>query len=322
MISIIVPVYNNHQYLKRCLDSILAQTLTDIEVILINDGSTDQSGKICDKYATKDNRIKVIHQQSKGVSSARNKGVELATGDYIGFVDGDDYIVEDMYEHLYKACMESESHIAICKLGREINGKLINREDGKFYIKELDHNEAMSELFKGMIYRFSLCNKLFNRNCFEGVSFPVGRIHEDLSTTYKLFSQANQAVYINKIGYIYVKQKNSILTTTYHQKRLDVFTGWDEIIPFMKQEYPQLFNEVMQCFVYDIVDHLYYILNQVEDKTERKRYLNSVQLSVRKHYKNIKENATLSLTYKFITTVVNYNIYAFVIMNKLRRAKR
>ncbi len=321
-ISIIVPIYNNDQYLSKCLDSILVQTFEDIEVILINDGSTDQSGEICDEYAKKDERVEVIHQQREGVSSARNKGVELATGDYIGFVDGDDYISEDMYENLYEACMATGSSIAICKLGREMNGVLTNSDIGEFYIKELDHDEAMSELFKGILYRFSLCNKLFSTHCFKGITFPVGRIHEDLSTTYKLFAHANQAVYINKIGYIYVKQKNSILTTTYHEKRLDAFTGWDEIIPFMQREYPQLSSQVMECFVYSVVDHFYYILNQVEDKNDQKSYLNGVQASVRKHYKAIRKSATLSFTYKFITTVINYNIYLFVIMNSLKRTRR
>lgn len=108
-------------------------------------------------------------------------------------------------------------------MGREINGKLINNEVESFYTKELNNVEAMEELFKGVLYRFSLCNKLFKRSCFENVHFPVGRIHEDLSTTYKLFANANQAVYINYIGYIYVKQKNSILTTAYYEKRLDAF---------------------------------------------------------------------------------------------------
>lgn len=317
-----MPVYNIDQHLRKCLDSILVQTFLNFEVIVVNDGSTDQSGEICDEYEKKDERIQVIHQDNQGVSAARNTGVAQATGDYIGFVDGDDYIVEDMYQKLYQACRDRGSSIAICKMGREIDGELTNDNIGDFYTEKLNNEEAMRELFKGALYRFSLCNKLFRKECFENVLFPVERIHEDLSTTYKLFSNANQAVYINYIGYIYVKQKNSILTTTYHEKRLDAFVGWHEIIPFMQQEYPQVSNEVMECFVYSVVDHFYYILNQVEDKNDQRSYLNGVQLSIRNHYKDIRKCSTLSFTHKFITTVINYNVYLFVILNRLKRVKK
>lgn len=321
-ISIIVPVYNNAPYLRKCLDSILAQTITNIEVIIINDGSTDHSGVICDEYAGKDDRVKVIHQENRGISSTRNLGVARATGEYIGFVDGDDYITMNMYKKMHEACVETGSNIAICKLGREINGELINNNIGDYYTKKMSHEEAMRELFKGVLYRFSLCNKLFKKECFDHVVFPEGRIHEDLSTTYRLFANATQAVYLNVIGYVYVKQKDSILTSSYDEKRLDAFTGWDEIISFMQQEYPQLSKEVMECFVYSAVDHSYYILDQVKEKTAQKKYLYSVQISIRKHYKAIRKSVTLSLTYQCIITIINYSIYLFVIMNRLKRTKR
>lgn len=316
-ISIIVPIYNVDQYLRKCLNSILSQTFKDIEVILVNDGSTDLSGEICNEYADKDSRVKVFHQQSRGVSSARNRGVKLATGHYIGFVDGDDYVTKDMYENLYEACITTKSSIAICKLAREIEGKITN-DIGAFYIKELDHHKAMSELFKGILYRFSLCNKLFKSHCFEGITFPVGRIHEDLSTTYKLFAAASKVVYINQIGYIYVKQQNSILTTRYNENRLDAFLGWDEILSFMQQEYPKICSEVINCFIYTVIDHFYYILNQVEAKQEQRGYLSSVQSNVRKHYKDIRKGTTLPIHYKFMITTMNYSVYSFVIMNKIK----
>src|SRR5690625_7031624 len=138
-ISIIVPVYNVNTYLEKCLKSILNQTFTDVEVIVVNDGSTDQSGLICDEYAEKDKRIKVIHQAKKGVSAARNTGINRATGDFIGFVDGDDYIDKSMYENLYQACMETGSSISICKLGRKINGEIINDDGAECYTLELNN---------------------------------------------------------------------------------------------------------------------------------------------------------------------------------------
>src|SRR5690625_1112097 len=319
-ISIIVPVYNIEAHIRKCLDSILNQTFTDFEVIVINDGSTDQSGEICEEYAKLDKRVKVIHQGKKGVSAARNAGVNHATGNFIGFVDGDDYIEKNMYKNLYEACTEMGSEISVCKLGREIKGEMIN-EIHEYYTLEMNNEEAMTELFKCVLYRFSLCNKLFSKRCFEAITFPVGRIHEDLATTYKLFASAEKVVYLNFIGYIYVKRKESILTKSYYEKRLDAFIGWDEIIEFMRQKYPQLFNIVNCCFTYSCVDHSYYILNQVQDKRQRNEYLNYIQSSIRNYYDETKKNTTLSFHYKFIITLINYNIGLFILANRIRQIK-
>src|SRR5690554_5201221 len=144
-ISIIVPVYNLEAYVSKCLDSILTQTLENIEIIVVNDGSNDQSGEISDHYAKKDGRIKVIHKDYGGVSSARNVGVKAANGEYIGFVDGDDYIEPDMYEKLLLLCKSNNCDISVCHLGREIDGNLVSRTDGKIE-HELSHIEAMREL--------------------------------------------------------------------------------------------------------------------------------------------------------------------------------
>lgn len=320
-ISIIVPVYNIEAFISKCLDSILAQTFTDFEVIVVNDGSTDGSGKICDAYAEKDGRFRVVHQANGGVSSARNIGIDLAKGAYIGFVDGDDYIDKDMYGTLYRLCKENACDISICKLGREINHELVNPVKEPF-LKEMDNREAMRQLFLGVLYRFSLCNKLYHEKCFKGILFPEGRIHEDLSTTYRIFSNADKLMYTDYIGYIYVKQKNSILTSRYHEKRLDALLGWDEILPFMEQHYSQLHCEVNACFTYAFVDHINYILKQVTDKGEKERYLKSIQRYVKKYYSQIRKNKILSLYHRLTATLLNYNVTLLIVISSLRGVGR
>ncbi|GGH81647.1 glycosyltransferase involved in cell wall biosynthesis [Pullulanibacillus pueri] len=316
-ISIIVPVYNDGPYLRDCIDSILYQEFKNYEVILVNDGSTDDSKKICDTYAQLDPRIRVIHQEYAGVSSARNRGINIAKGEYIGFVDGDDRIDKSMYEILYNLAMTTKSDVSICQLGREINGKLINEEE-KRYELELSNLEAMQELFKGNLYRYSLCNKLFHKKCFSKIKFPVGRIHEDLSTIYILLSRANKVVFTNYIGYIYVKRQNSILTTKYNNNRLDAFLGWEEILSFMRGSYPSIYNEVTSGFAYWIVDDVYYILNQVDEKGERNYLLNEIRRYLRNHFKEIKENDLLSLKYKSIITLLNMNYKVLLIINRIK----
>jgi glycosyltransferase involved in cell wall biosynthesis len=320
-ISIIVPVHNAEQYLRQCIDSILVQSFKDFELILINDGSTDKSGEICDEFARVDTRIKVIHKEYGGVSSARNIGLSTAVGKYIAFVDSDDYIDKDMYKELYRLCLETNSDIAICKLGREVDGKLINKTNEEF-IKEMDNIEAIRELFNGILYRFSLCNKLFKSICFKDIVFPEGRIHEDLSTTYKLFANSKKAIFTNYIGYIYVKRDNSILTSKFNAKRLDAFIAWDEIIIFMKKSYLELSKEVATSFVYGCIDNIFYTLNQVKNTTDKRNLLISIQKCIRKHFKFIIQGNNLSIKYKCLIASISINIYLILLFNKIRSLTR
>ncbi|MFC7322727.1 glycosyltransferase family 2 protein [Halobacillus campisalis] len=318
-ISIIVPVYNVEPYLRKCLNSILAQTFTDFEVIVVNDGSTDGSGEICDEFSKNDIRVKVIHEKFKGVSSARNTGVRFAQGEYIGFVDSDDRVEKEMYKKLYRLCIDSECDISICRLGREIDGKLMYPIQKGGYIVELSNEEAMKELFKGELYRFSLCNKLFKRDLFEGVNFPEGRIHEDMATTYKLFEKAKRISFIDYSGYIYVKRQNSILTKKYNSNRLDSFKGWEEIINFMKERYPQLSNEYLSSFVYWTVDNSFLVLNQVDKKRERNEYLNIIQNYAKPHCKNILLYCALPMKYKYLFLLISFFPGFLNLQYKLKR---
>lgn len=318
IISIIVPIYNVEKYLPRCIESILNQSFKEFELILVNDGSLDNSGEICDIYASKDDRVKVIHKKNGGVSSARNVGVSAANGEYIGFVDPDDYIDKEMYYKLYRLCIDNDSNIAICRFNREINGKLQNIGSTEEII-ELNNIEAMNELFKGNLYRFSLCNKLFSNKCFNNVYFPERRIHEDLSTTYKLFANSRKAIYINYCGYIYVRRENSILTSTYSEKRLQAFIGWDEIIDFMSRNYSELIEQVIATFIYWCMDNISYILNQVDDYNDVKKCLNTIRIYTIKYHLYIKQNKILSLKYKLKVIIFNLNIYLLILQRKLNR---
>lgn len=321
-VSIIVPVYNVEKYLENCIKSILDQTLKEFELVLVVDGaSTDNSGNICHYYKKQDKRIKVVHIKDIGVSACRNKGVDISTGDFIGFVDGDDYIDKDMYKKLYQLCIDNESDISVCKLGREIDGKLINAGEEEF-IKIFNNSEGMSELFKGIYYRFSLCNKLFRKSCFNEISFPEGRIHEDLSTAYKLFANADKVVYINYVGYIYVKRNNSILTKKYEEKRLDAFIGWNEIICFMSNKYPNLMDTVISCFAYMVIDHIYYIFNQVDNRKRKKELLKELRKKIKPHYKKIINNKELDISSKFLVRMLNINVSMLIaILNLKARIK-
>lgn len=318
-ISIIVPIYNVEKYLPKCIDSILTQTFTNFELILVDDGSKDKSGEICDGYAKEDIRIKVIHQKNGGVSAARNSGVEYASGNFVGFVDPDDYIDKNMYKNMHELCKNNNSDIAVCKLGREVEGKLINKNNGvDELVRKFDNVKAMEELFKGVLYRFSLCNKLFHKSCFNNVKFPEGRIHEDLSTTYKLFANAKSVVYTSYIGYIYVKRKESILTSKYNEKRLQAFIGWDEILKFISENYITIKEQVVATFTYWCIDNVYYITNQLNSSIEIKKYLKAISMYTKKYYSDIKVNKILSRRYKFKIKLLNINYKILILERKVK----
>ena len=235
----------------------------------------------------------------------------------IGFVDPDDYIDKNMYEKLYRLCIDNNSDIAICRFNREINGNIQNKEGTEEIIK-LNNVEAMNELFKGNLYRFSLCNKLFSNKCFNDVLFPEGRIHEDLSTTYRLFANSKSSIYINYCGYIYVKRENSILTSIFNEKRLQAFIGWDEIIEFMDKNYKELNNQVIATFTYWCMDNISYILKQVNDFDKKKKYLSRIKEYTTKYYIYIKENSILSRRYKLKIRILNLNYKLFIYSRKIR----
>lgn len=317
-ISIIVPIYNVELYLEKCIRSILNQTFQNFELILVNDGSTDSSREICNEFAQKDERIKVIHKENGGVSSARNAGLKIATGKYIGFVDPDDYIENTMYEKLYELCRENEAEIGVCQLGREIDGRKVHVTSEE-RILTFNTEEALRELFKGILYRFSLCNKLFKHSCFNNVKFPEGRIHEDLSTCYLLFSNAKKIIYVNFPGYIYVKREESILTSVYSEKRLDAFKAWKEINDFIKKNYPSVLDIMLACFVYACIDHIYYILNQVEQSNIKQKYLRHIRGYLKQEYSSIMKLRTITIIYKLKITIFIMSIYSFEKLNRLKR---
>lgn len=226
-----------------------------------------------------------------------------------------------MYKNLYELCENNNCDIGICKLGREVDGKLLNNNKEK-KILELDKIEAMKELFKGELYRFSLCNKIYKRKCFKNISFPEGRIHEDLSTTYKLFANSNKAIYTAYEGYIYVKRENSILTSIYTEKRLQSFIGWDEIIDFISKNYNEVLDQVIATFTYWCIDNVFYILNQIKDYNSIKKYLKYIQKYTKKYYFYLKSNDILSKSHKRKIRILNINVNILIFIFKIKNILR
>ena len=210
LISIIVPVYNVEKYIEKCVNSIINQTYRNIEIILVDDGSKDRSGEICDELKLKDNRIKIIHKQNGGLSDARNAGMKIANGNYIGFVDSDDYIKEDMFETLYELCKKYNSDISIVSYYEIYHDKVIGVRDSK-KLYELNKIDAMKEILIDRAIQSYAWNKLFKRELFEQIEFPTNKNFEDIATTLLLFERADKVVLLEDPKYYYVRRDDSIV---------------------------------------------------------------------------------------------------------------
>lgn len=244
-ISVIVPVYNVQEYIERCIQSIIRQTYENLEIILIDDGSVDESGLLCDHYGQIDNRIIVIHQENRGLSAARNVGLNVHTGKYIGFVDSDDWIDEEMYSALYKNLCKYNADISICDinlinyLGKIVDYKGdIKKEDKSIGVKVFyDFVEALND--EEFIVKECVWNKLYKSSLWDNIRFPVKKVFEDIYTLYHIIEKADIICADNMCKYNYQKRKTSI-SNTFSLQNFDIIDGLIERYEYLSKKYPVL----------------------------------------------------------------------------------
>ena len=236
-ISVIVPVYNVEPYLHRCVDSILAQTFTDFELILVDDGSPDGCPAICDEYAAKDCRVRVIHQENGGLSSARNAGLDIAAGNYFAFIDSDDYVYSEYLAKLLKEICDNHADISVCGMV-------------EFYtdVPPLDNKISTVDFFSGIEMCTRICNyqtasgfvaacgKLYSKHLFDTLRFPIGRVHEDQFVSHKLFYTAKKIAVLSDKLYAYYYNPNSITKKGFSLKRYDNVVALEEAQAFYKEK--------------------------------------------------------------------------------------
>jgi glycosyltransferase involved in cell wall biosynthesis len=243
MISIVVPIYKVEKYLKRCIDSILSQTYKDIEIILVDDGSPDNCGNICDDYAKADKRIVVIHKSNGGLSDARNAGLDIAKGEYIGFVDSDDYIDSCMYETLYLNAINNSADISMCgyyDVIEETGKKYTQCKEEAVYV--WNRKETLKEILQGKRLGVHAPTKLYKKRLFDGVRYPVGKVSEDTFIITDLFNKVQKAVFIESPLYYYYHRKNSINTSEINERDLTRFDAFEKNCDYIRNHYPDLLS--------------------------------------------------------------------------------
>ena len=240
LISIIVPVYNTEKYLKKSIDSIINQTYKNIEIILVNDGSTDNSKKICEEYKKKDKRIRLINKENGGQGSAKNTGIQYATGNYIGFVDSDDYIDEDMYEVLYNLCIDNHAEISMIAFNKVIDGKIMKTINFNEEIMVLDKFNAMKELLLDREIKSYNWNKLYKKELFEEIKFSEELKYEDIEINAKLFTIINKLAYKKIPKYYYVQRNNSTVNCKSYNNLKDYVIVTQQRYDYLKERYKEI----------------------------------------------------------------------------------
>ena len=236
-ISVIVPIYNVESYLRRCVDSLLRQSYEDFELILVDDGSPDNCGAICDEYAAVDSRVRVVHKPNGGLSDARNAGLEIAQGEYIAFVDSDDWVAKDYLERLMTALIETGADICECDVFRT-SGEEMRSEQGT--PDAYKTAEALEQLIHDGVFHQHVWNKLYRREVIADILFPKGKTNEDEFWTYRVFGNAKKVSKISDVLYFYFQRPGSIMGETYSLKRLDALEAKLQRQVYIDAKFPQM----------------------------------------------------------------------------------
>lgn len=315
-ISVIVPVYNVEKYLRKCVDSIITQTFEDLEIILVDDGSKDSSGKICDEYAAKDERIIVIHKENGGLSSARNAGIEKAQSSYLGFVDSDDYIAENMYEKLYNMTISNDADLVMCDLYHCYEGKTPEKNSCiEKYV--LNTEEAIKTVLEAKKTSVTAVNKLYKKELFTNIRYPEGKLSEDAFVIVDLLMQAKKIVFTSEQFYYYVHRKNSITSSAYKPKDLNVLEAYSKNRKIIQKNFPNLVDTAEMRYMWAnfyVLDKMCLSKNMTDKETEKKIIKN-----LRHNYRFIMKDTRFNTSRKIAMKLLMVNKYLYkicVLLNK------
>lgn len=283
LISIILPVYNVEEYLSRCMKSVLNQTYEKLEIILIDDGSTDNSGKLCDMYRMRDKRIKVIHKQNGGLSDARNTGIDIANGEYITCIDSDDYVDLDYVEYLYGLIEKYNTKVSLCSHRIVRENSVI--ELGNKRVEVLSAKQCLESMCYHKQVDTSAWGKLYHVTLFNDIRYPKGRLFEDIGTTYRLFIKAGFIACGFESKYSYIIRSNSIATSKFSERKLDLLLMTDQMGDIVQKTYFSLKGAVLRRKVYARLSTLRFMQNAIDEN--KKSYFEIIRF--------IKSNALVVL---------------------------
>lgn len=284
-ISVVLPIYNVEKYLEKCIETVLKQTYSNIEIILVDDGATDSSPQICDKYAKLDNRIRVIHKVNGGLSDARNAGTAVATGEYITYIDSDDYVTETYVEYLYSLIEKYQTKVALCTHTIVFEGgKEVALGNGEQEV--LDAEKCLERMLYHDVIDTSAWGKIYAIDLARQISFPKGKLFEDIGTTYKFFLASGKIACGYEPQYFYGIRKNSIVTGAFNEKKFDLLDMTDQMAKDVGERYPALQSAILRRQVYA----RFSTLNQMQDVKTHKEQKEELIHYIKSHAKAVMDN--------------------------------
>lgn len=278
LISVVVPIYNVEKYLKRCIESIRCQTYSNLEIILVDDGSPDNCGCICDDYRKKDNRIKVIHKENGGLSDARNAGIKIVNGKYLTCIDSDDFVSPYFIENLWNAVKESQCDIATSWFIEFYEGDSIPNPH-KLELKDV---QVLSRecFYERMLYQkgveISAWGKLYRSDLFKGIEYPVGKLYEDIPTTYLLIEKVTKVAVIPNVDYYYFQRKTSIAQANFSIRKMDAINHMGNLKDFITLNYPVL-RKAAECRYFSTVCNILFQIKETEFEEQKRELWNEVK---------------------------------------------
>lgn len=319
LISVIVPIYNVEKYLDRCVDSIINQTYKNLEIILVDDGSPDNCPQMCDDYAKIDNRIKVVHKENGGLSDARNVGMKVATGEYVSFIDSDDYISLDFYETLLETIVDNDSDIVECGVVKFYEDNNFDEYSDDLKVTNYDTLDGLEGLINENPFKQHVWNKLYKSNIALDISYAVGKLNEDEFWTYQIFGKAKKVTRINKTMYYYFQRGSSIMGNGYNIRRLDALEGKMNRQAYIEKNFPTLATKAKVDLYGSCMFAYQSVLKFMSGKDKKKAIkiikdyqnrckltndeINSITDSSRKYYKLAKLNFYLCCKMKAIFNI-------------------
>lgn len=319
LISVIVPIYNVEKYIKKCIDSIVNQTYTNLEIILVDDGSTDQCGQVCDEYAKRDARIKVIHKENGGLSSSRNTGLEKMTGEFVCFIDSDDYIEKDMINFLLKDLKKNNSDISSCGKIIEYYNKVENKNNTEEFVN--NPKETLARMLTFNNFDNSFCDKLFKVELFKKEKFPIGSYYEDMAIMYKIVNKAKLISHINFLGYHYIMRENSITNEKFSIKQIDMLRYAEECRDNIIAWHTDLKEEANSFYNMNLTN----VMLKIIKDTDRKKYKRELKVLNKKIIKDILpiiRNKLIPIKRKIVSVILCLRLYVIIILKERVKGRK
>lgn len=287
-ISVIVPVYNCEAFIERCVQSILNQTFSDFELILVDDGSADKSGKMCDEYAKKDDRVRVIHQKNAGQAAARNRGVKDSRCEWLHFVDGDDLIHPQMLEILYNLATESGVKLSMCEIlqGETLPPDFFESRTAEAEVLTMNEENIYRICKNDKYHYWTVCAKLIHKSVFLKYPLPEGKIYEDNATVCKWLYESKKAVLTATPLYFYAVNPQSTTRKTFSEKQLDVLWAFEEQIEFFDALNFKKITEYLLSFYFEISANLRYRIKHESGTSSNLKHVKACEKHIKKKYRD------------------------------------